>query len=363
MKTVEINEAIKVPGTRLILESGDKILFRESDDISYYLEKFKDSYRTEVGTERESFTKIDYNLIKEFMESIPFPITSMNIGIEGNHNVTWNSETKEALFYAYGNRELWGMGFIPFHSKYKFFYSKNLDYMKSTVKDFEKIIRSLSLNRAVKVMEPLFERESKLRGTGRFIGKFDPYSYLKYCVELKTSENLLKKLSKKPDISTWIKTIRSAFAFPFKTLTLMDNLDEVLELCLSPIEKLVFGKEVSREWLESIGVSIGNYSERPIADPMQSKALKSFAGKLSVSPEDIVNDLEEYMKDVGNGIRRHRNMSEAVYGYLAEFIEYVYGKDLMDYYNPYYGFPGKILYYEVIQPIEIKLFGVGGTSY
>lgn len=29
----------------------------------------------------------------------------------------------------------------------------------------------------------------------------------------------------------------------------------------------------------------------------------------------------------------------------------------MDYYDPYYGFPGKVLYFEVIQPIEIKVFG------
>lgn len=355
MKTIQISEETRIPGTNLILEAKDKILFKESNSISSYLEEFKNSYRTIIGIDRESITKIDYNVIKEFMESIPFPITSMEIEKE-NGSVRWNSKTKEALFYAYGDSISWKIGYIPFYSEYRYISSKNLDFMKSSMNDLEEVIRFLGLNRVAKAMEPLFKRELKLKFTG-VVGNFNPYRYLIYCVKTKDPKNFLKKLSKKPDISTWIKMIRPFFDYSYRAPAFMKSLDEILKLCFSPIEDLVFGREISKEWLESIGVSLGGHSEKPIADPLQSKALKSFANKLSATPEGIVSDLEEYMKDTKNRVRRQRSISEAVYEFLAEFVEYVYEEDLMDYYDPYYGFPGKILYFEVIQPIEIKVFG------
>lgn len=364
MKTIQISEETRIPGTNLILEANDRIFFKEEININSILEEF---YSIMKGTLGDQVDENQFKELSDFIHKLPINIDQNEILLNGEGKFT-SLMIKKENFY-------WDVLYTPSDGLKSYFVS--LPYITTGFvpikREYSNIIEAIKeINSLGSLGSSIFNKvrdivshSSYSLGSSKF--PFNVYRYAYLCLKKKTPENLLKEFDSDPSGKKWAR-------FIVKNFILNEHMDQkevlqkrnaLVKKYISPIESLIFGKGkgVTAKFISRIDSSINVINKSPKSnkvystDPLESKALKSFAKKLSATPLDIVSDLEDYMKDTKNRVRRQRSISEAVYEYLAEFVDYVYEEDLMDYYDPYYGFPGKTLYFEIIQPIEIKVFG------
>lgn len=362
MKTIQIAEETRIPGTNIILESKDRIFFKEEVNIDSILEEFYSIMKEVLGDQ------VDENQFKDlsnFIHKLPISLDQNEIRLNGTGKFTSLTIKKENFY--------WSILYFP--SKRLESYFVSLPYItkyEPIEKEYSNIIKAIKeINSLGSFGSSIFKEVNSFANSNSYsIGSnkfpFNVYRYAYVCLKKKTPDNLLKEFDSDLSGEKWARFIVKNFILNghMDQKEVLQKRNALVKKYISPIESLIFGrgKGVTAKFISRIDSPMTVIkSPKPTrvysTDPLESKALKSFAKKLSATPQDIVSDLEDYMKDTKNRVRHQRSISEAVYEFLAKFVDYVYEEDLMNYYDPYYGFPGKVLYFEVIQPIEIKVFG------
>lgn len=262
MKHLKINETIRIPGTDLILEAGDKVFFKEADsDIVDDLIKVTpglDNFPSVISDIRSDIQKMKSMLpdlklkVSKENHQIDFEFDYINKPLYGHTHMTsaiggLDPKTKE-LIISYGTVTT---SLTPLYG-----------YSIYGIEEIEKYLSEINLKgKKVKdLLDRFFSRDFKKAVYKAFGKSYIPETLIGYwlqvCLSSGSLSNLLKTIENTPgkNLETkWAKMLSEAYRsrnsarLPLKSILL--NKEKILTALCDPIETYVFGKPVTSAYL------------------------------------------------------------------------------------------------------------------
>lgn len=247
MKTIQITEETRIPGTNIILEFNDRILYREDsfDEFQKLEQAFDEkgliinetsknellNFLKKDPLKRELVAKIDKNLGK-----ISFTIGDYPFKIDGIFIINKDDEAEFRYFYT--RNQLYNEKLASLKNQLEIALKDAL-YLKKKGFDYR------NSEKVAKVLEESWFPSNFL--------SVSPIRYFSNCLEFNSKKEFLDEISSELDGSSWVKFLQTAINEPEKTI--IKNYEKILTKFCNPIESLVFGEPVSSQYIATIDLS------------------------------------------------------------------------------------------------------------